>query len=149
LEAGNMVLAREIIDLQSPSPGGAPPRLPAASGALTENLQAAGARTAFFVGVHAVVPGPQYETPAELAALREMGATTVSMSGAAEIRAAREEDLQAAILCVVTNVGDTSHEEVLGSTATARPALAAAVLAIFSAWGLPAQKGGAGAAGPA
>ena len=150
LEVGGIVVAREIMDLQNPLPGGAPTRFPAAArGFLFNLLHGTVGHPAWVVGVHAAVPGPQYETPTEVVALREMGATTVSMSGAVEIRAAREEAIETAMVCVVTNVGDTCHEEVLRSTAAASQTLATAVAIILSAWELPARPGGAGAADPA
>ncbi len=150
LEVGDVVVAREIVDLQNPLPDGAPTRFPAASaGLLSVISQGPVAHPSLPIGVHAAVPGPQYETAAELMALRAMGATTVSMSGAAEIRAAREEALETAMVCVVTNVGETCHEEVLRSTAAAAQKLAKAVAIVLSAWGLLAEPGSAGAADPA
>jgi phosphopentomutase len=150
LEVGGIVVAREIMDLQNPLPGGAPTRFPAAArGFLFNLLHGTVGHPAWVVGVHAAVPGPQYETPTEVVALREMGATTVSMSGAVEIRAAREQAIETAMVCVVTNVGDTCHEQVLRSTAAASQTLATAVATILSAWELPARPGGAGAADPA
>jgi purine-nucleoside phosphorylase len=149
LAAGNIVLAREIMDLQNQLPGGSPTRFPgAAPGLLSLVFQGVDPRPPVVIGVHAVVPGPQYETPAELLALRAMGATTVSMSGAAELRAAREEAMDTAMLGVVTNVGHTCHEEVLRGGAAAENALAAAVELIVSAWGLPTDPGGSGVADP-
>ena len=139
LHVGDVVAARDILDFQSLTAGGAPLKSPAAGQDLVSALQNRASHTyGLAVGVHAVVPGPQYETPAELAALRALGATTVSMSGAAEIRAAREEHLATAMLSVVTNVGETSHDEVLLNTALAGQALAAAVSLVLSSWGLVA-----------
>jgi phosphopentomutase len=135
LHVGDVVAACDILDFQSLPPGGAPLKSPAAGQDLVSALQNRHTH-GLAVGVHAVVPGPQYETPAELAALRALGATTVSMSGAAEIRAAREQHLATAMLAIVTNVGETSHDEVLLHTALASQALAAAVSLVLSSWGL-------------
>ena len=127
----------DILDFQSMSPEGAPVKSAAAGQDLVSALAERASHTyGLAVGVHAVVPGPQYETPAELAVLRALGVTTVSMSGAAETRAARERQLETAMLAVVTNVGETSHAEVLLNTALAGRALAAAVSLVLSSWGL-------------
>ena len=104
-------------------------------------MQAESGKPTLVLGVHATVPGPQYETAAELAALQAMGATTVSMSGAAEIRAARGDGLETALLCIVTNIGDTSHEEVLQKSASAEEPLAAAVATVLDAWESRARPG--------
>jgi purine-nucleoside phosphorylase len=118
---------------------GAPFKSAAAGHDLVSALATRASRThGLAVGVHAVVPGPQYETPAELAVLRALGVATVSMSGAAETRAARERHLETAMLAVVTNVGETSHDEVLLNTGLAGQALAAAVSLVLSSWGLVA-----------
>jgi purine-nucleoside phosphorylase len=112
--------------------------------ALRQALPSLGLRA----GVHAAVPGPQYETAAELSVLRTLGAVTVSMSGAAEVRAVRDESLDCAIICQVTNAGPTSHHEVIAATARAAAAFTAAVAAVLSAWGL-SELFGAGAEGDA
>jgi purine-nucleoside phosphorylase len=82
------------------------------------------------MGVHASLPGPQYETPAELELLRALGVDTVSMSPAAELRAAHDGGLEVSVVAVVTNAGDTTHEEVLTATARATSALDALVWAL-------------------
>lgn len=55
-------------------------------------------------GVFGYSTGPCYETPAEARALRMAGADVVSMSAAADALAAREDGLEVACLCCVTNV---------------------------------------------
>jgi len=127
LAAGDVVLATEILDFQHCGEGQPPARLHVCGAALAE---AAGLPRS----LHASVPGPQYETPAELAVLAGLGATTVSMSPAAELRAARDEKLAVVVLAVVANVGDTCHEEVLSGTARARSALTDAVEGVLQAW---------------
>ena len=150
LQVGDIVAACEILDFQNLLPGGAPVRFrTAGEDLLSAALQRAIMTPGFATGIHAAVPGPQYETPAELAVLGALGAATVSMSGAAEIRVAREEALETAMICVVTNAGETSHEEVLLNTARAGEALATSVAAILSTWGLLGTGRGSGAAGPA
>jgi purine-nucleoside phosphorylase len=65
-------------------------------------------------GVYAAVPGPTYETPAEVAFLRGSGASVVGMSVVPEAAAAAALGLRCvALLCVTNRVGTkVSHEEV-------------------------------------
>jgi phosphopentomutase len=144
LASGTTVITLDVLDLQYPGPDGRPARLVASGEHLaTAARQRAGASPGLVAGIHAAVPGPHYETPAELSVLRALGVTTVSMSGAAEVRAARDEGLETAMICQVTNAGATSHEEVLAGTARSGAAFAAAIAAVLSAWGLTAPDGDA------
>lgn len=79
-------------------------------------------------GVYAQVIGPNYETPAEIRALRACGADLVGMSTANEIDAARQLGLECAAVSAVTNRGaglsdkPLTHEEVLANaTALEKP----------------------------
>jgi purine-nucleoside phosphorylase len=69
-------------------------------------------------GVYAQVPGPQFETPAEVAMLRTLGADVVGMSMAFETIAARHAGADVLGLAVVTN------EAAAAGTATAIPDIA-------------------------
>lgn len=67
-------------------------------------------------GVYAAVPGPTYETPAEVEALRRAGATVVGMSVVPEAVAAAALGMRVLGLFVVTNAtgGETlDHQDVL------------------------------------
>jgi purine-nucleoside phosphorylase len=69
-------------------------------------------------GVYAAMPGPQYETPAEIRMLATLGADLVGMSTALEAIAARAEGCEVLGISLVTNLaaglGDPlDHEEVL------------------------------------
>ncbi len=86
-------------------------------------------------GVHAAVPGPQYETEAELGLLRALGATTVSMSLALELRALQRTGMEAAVLSLVVNAGHTSHGGVLAGASDAATTFSAAVAAVLACWG--------------
>jgi purine-nucleoside phosphorylase len=65
-------------------------------------------------GVYAAMPGPTYETPAEVAFLRSAGATVVGMSVVPEVLAAVALGLQClGLYCVTNEVGArVRHEEV-------------------------------------
>lgn len=69
-------------------------------------------------GVYAALPGPQYETPAEIRMLRTLGADAVGMSTVPEAIQARALGMQTAAFSCLTNWGaglslkDLSHEEV-------------------------------------
>lgn len=82
-------------------------------------------------GVYAGVPGPQYETPAEVRMLRTLGADAVGMSTVFEAIQARALGLKVAAFSCLTNwaagVGDqpVSHEETLQSARGAASRLAA------------------------
>lgn len=93
-------------------------------------------------GVLAFAPGPCYESPSEARLLRGAGADVVSMSAAAEARAAAREGIEAACLCCVTNlVGPgTDHSEVLEAAGRSKRSLGAVLdkflsIAAREGWG--------------
>jgi purine-nucleoside phosphorylase len=51
----------------------------------------------------ACMPGPAYETPAEVRFLQSIGADLAAMSAAAEVVHANRLGMRAAVLCLVTN----------------------------------------------
>ena len=61
------------------------------------------ARRGLVEGVYAGLPGPQYETPAEVRMLRTLGADLVGMSTVLEALAARAEGAEVLGLSLVTN----------------------------------------------
>ena len=73
-------------------------------------------------GVYAAVTGPNYETPAEVRALKLLGADAVGMSTAREVQKGHDEGMECAALSCITNraaglgPGLISHEEVLATT---------------------------------
>ncbi|MCW2616046.1 MAG: purine-nucleoside phosphorylase [Frankiales bacterium] len=79
-------------------------------------------------GVYAALPGPHYETPAEIRMLRGMGADLVGMSTALEAIAARAEGMEVLGVSLVTNLAagmtgeKLDHAEVLeaGRSSAAR-----------------------------
>ena len=89
-------------------------------------------------GVYAGLPGPQYETPAEIRMLRRLGADLVGMSTVHETVAARAAGAQVLAVSLVTNLAagmtgaPLSHDEVLEvgrQSATRMGSLLAAVIA--------------------
>ncbi|MCF6180171.1 MAG: purine-nucleoside phosphorylase [Geopsychrobacter sp.] len=78
-----------------------------------------------YPGTLAYMSGPSYETPAEIAALRAMGATAVSMSTIPEAIMARALGMQVAALALVTNKAggspddSLSHQDVLACSTAA------------------------------
>lgn len=68
-------------------------------------------------GIYAWVTGPSFETPAEIRALRLLGADAVGMSTVPEVILARHAGLKVAALSMITNlaagmtIGAPSHEE--------------------------------------
>jgi purine-nucleoside phosphorylase len=89
-------------------------------------------------GVYAGLPGPHYETPAEIRMLRTLGADLVGMSTVHETIAARGHGAQVLAVSLVTNLAagmtgrPLSHDEVLEAgrqSATRMGSLLAAVIA--------------------
>jgi purine-nucleoside phosphorylase len=72
-------------------------------------------------GVYAQLPGPHYETPAEIRMLRTLGADLVGMSTALEAIAAREVGAEVLGISLVTNLAagmtgkPLDHQEVLAA----------------------------------
>lgn len=127
---GDVVVIHEILDCQYPDVDGKPIRLRGTDASLLAALGHAWS-------VHASVTGPQYETPAELAVLRSLGAHTVSMSPAGEVRAVHDQRMHLATLTVVANAGDTTHDEVLAAVEKAGRGLTRAIEAVFAIWTAP------------
>jgi purine-nucleoside phosphorylase len=139
LEAGAIVLLEDHINCMSWSPLRGPvrrgeERFPDMSRAYDERLRevareaAAASNTSLKEGVYAAVPGPSYETPAEVRMLARLGADMVGMSTVPEVIVARALGLRCLAFSVVTNkaagLGDAPlrHDEVIetGQAAGAR-----------------------------
>ena len=55
-------------------------------------------------GIYAYMSGPQYETPAEIRALKLMGANLVGMSTVAEVISAAQHEIRVLCISCVTNM---------------------------------------------
>ncbi len=137
---GNWMMLNDHINLTGASPlTGGPHFLDQTcvyDAALREKYAAAAAAQGVELheGVYASLPGPQYETPAEVRMLRVLGADAVGMSTVLEAIQARALGLRVAAFSCLTNHAaglgpePLSHSEVL-ATGTAAAAQLARVLA--------------------
>jgi len=82
-------------------------------------------RAKLHAGTYLAVPGPNYETPAEIRAFKKLGADAVGMSTVPEALVARQHGLRVAALSCITNPAagtskqKLSHEDVLTTAAQA------------------------------
>jgi purine-nucleoside phosphorylase len=90
-----------------------------------------------FHGVYAALPGPSYETPAEIRYLRHIGADLVGMSTVNEVITARHMGIRILAISCVTNMAagildqPITHEEVLETGARVRTSFEALLRAIL------------------
>lgn len=94
---------------------------------------AARRRVALFEGVYAWVTGPSFETPAEIRALRVLGADAVGMSTVPEVILARHAGMKVAALSMITNLAAglapdaPSHAETKAVATTGAAAMEAVI----------------------
>jgi purine-nucleoside phosphorylase len=137
LQPGQPVLISDQLNLTAqspltgpPPPPGFPPRFTDLSDLYAERLRAVAraADPSLAQGVYAALPGPHYETPAEIRMLRTCGADLVGMSTALEAIAARHLGAEVLGISLVTNIAaglsdqPLDHADVLatGQAAAAR-----------------------------
>jgi purine-nucleoside phosphorylase len=145
---GNVVLIRDHLNLTATSPmeGEPPPEPYGARFVDLTNLYSARARAAvrhaapsITEGVYAGLRGPHYETPAEIAMLRTMGATLVGMSTVLEAIAVRHLGAEVVGLSLVSNfaagvtTSPLNHAEVLQTGQTSAAALGALLTRVLPA----------------
>jgi purine-nucleoside phosphorylase len=140
---GALVLLSDHINLQGSNPLNGPnderfgPRFPGMSEAYSRSYRQialdAAAKLGIDVkeGVYAALPGPSYETPAEIRFLRTIGADLVGMSTVPEVIVARHMGIDVLAISCVTNMasgmgpGEIRHEDVLETGARVRGTLLA------------------------
>ncbi|MFP4507548.1 MAG: purine-nucleoside phosphorylase [Candidatus Acetothermia bacterium] len=132
-EPGDLCLIKDHINFAGDNPLRGPnqdefgPRFPDMSHAYSKQLR----EIAFKVGretgvdlnqgIYVMTSGPSYETPAEISALRTLGADVVGMSTVPEVITANHSGLEVLAISLVTNKAaglqeELSHEEVLEVT---------------------------------
>lgn len=125
------------------------PRFPDLTAAYDPDLRrqlhgaAAGLGRTLQEGVYLAVPGPSFETPAEIRAFRALGADAVGMSTVPEVIVARHEGLRVAGISCLCNMAAgmlpqaLSHAEVLEAGAAAAGAFEALIRAFLGHLDLP------------
>ena len=128
---GQLVVIKDHINLQGVSPLTGPndenfgPRFPDMTVAYDRRFREMTIgegnrnRIGLYEGVYAALPGPSYETPAEIRYLRTIGADLVGMSTVPEVIAARHSGIRVLGISCVTNAAagildqPLDHKEVL------------------------------------
>jgi len=135
---GTLVILRDHINLQSvsclagPNPDSWGPRFPDMTSVYDQEWSRAllgfarGARIPVNEGVYAAMPGPAYETPAEVSMLERAGANVVGMSTVQEVLALRQMGARIIGISCVTNLAAGVGEGVLDHGHVASAALAVA-----------------------
>jgi purine-nucleoside phosphorylase len=116
MKPGDLMAIADHVNLTGASPLVGPnddvlgPRFPDMTGAYDPAIRgqlhvvAEGAGIALREGVYAAMMGPQYETPAEIRMLRQMGAHAVGMSTVHEVIALRHMGVRVGALSCITNL---------------------------------------------
>ncbi|MDI6773781.1 MAG: purine-nucleoside phosphorylase [Verrucomicrobiota bacterium] len=96
-------------------------------------------------GVYAAMPGPFYETPAEIRALRALGVDAVGMSTAPEASLACSLGLKTAAISCISNMAAGvdvafSHDDVVAAVAAALPRLKALLARLIQRLPVPAPR---------
>lgn len=130
LATGTVMVVSDHINLTGRSPLTGPEfvdMVDAYSPELRAQALATAGVPALAAGIYAQVPGPQFETPAEVRMLRTLGADVVGMSMAFETIAARHAGADVLGLAVVTNAAaghESGVDEVVSAGAGAVPVVA-------------------------
>ena len=149
LEPGDLLMIEDHLNLTGTSPlvgrlrDGAPMFVDMAGAYDAELRQVArkaadGLGLRLRAGVYAGLVGPAYETPAEVAMLRGLGAHAVGMSTVNEVIAARANDLRVLGVSSITNVHRpgvaTTHDEVLDVGARIAEDLGRLLVEVLAHW---------------
>lgn len=146
---GALVLLRDHINLQGSSPlvGPNDERLGVRFPDMTDAYNAEFRRFAreeserlgggLYEGVYAALPGPSFETPAEIRFLRTIGADLVGMSTVPEVIVARHMGVEVLAISVVTNMAagitgeKLTHDEVMETGERVRGKLVALLRSVL------------------
>ncbi len=138
LRPGQLAVISDHINLQGVNPLAGPgeedfgPKFPDMTQAYSKRYRELALETARTLGIrlaeaiYAAVPGPSFETPAEVRYLRAIGADLVGMSTVLEVIAARQMGIEVLALSCVSNLAaglggaPLTHEEVLAAGAAPR-----------------------------
>jgi len=141
---GTLLCLRDHLNLQGRAPllAGEEARRAPYDPELAEDLERAARARGIELrsGIYAAMLGPSYESPAEIRALRALGAHAVGMSTVAEACAGFACGLRVAALSCIANpaagLGDEPlrHEDVLGVMRRARETLAVLLEEVAPAW---------------
>ncbi len=146
---GDLMVIEDQLNLTFASPltGAAEPgdvRFPDMSNAydaeLRKRLHSVGQRLGITLrdGVYAMLPGPAYETPAEVHMLRTLGADAVGMSTVPEVTMARMLGMRVAGVSCITNLAagiqhtPLNHDDVLRTTSRVAEQFQALVLGFIA-----------------
>jgi purine-nucleoside phosphorylase len=141
-QPGDLVLISDHINLMGVNPLSGPEFIDmseAYSSAYRAIAREAAARLGMTLkeGVYAGLPGPSYETPAEIRYLRTIGADLVGMSTVPEVIAANHLGIKVLGISCVTNMaagilpGKLSHSEVMETGDRVKDTLAALLRAVI------------------
>jgi purine-nucleoside phosphorylase len=146
---GALVVIRDHINLQGQNPLTGPnedrfgPRFPDMTDAYNPELrkfvmdESTPLGGGIFEGIYAALPGPSYETPAEIRYLRTIGADLVGMSTVPEVIVARHMGIEVLAISCVTNAAagmsgeKINHDEVLETGERVRGKFLALVRAVL------------------
>jgi purine-nucleoside phosphorylase len=143
---GQPVLISDHLNLTGRSPLAGPPPPEGYPSRFTDLTEAYSARLRTLAraedptlaeGVYAALPGPHYETPAEIRMLRTLGADLVGMSTALETIAARHLGAKVLAISLVTNPAaglatqPLDHAEVLAAARTSAARIGALLSALL------------------
>lgn len=148
-QPGDLMLIQDHLNLTGSNPLTGPNdsklgvRFPDMSDAYTSRLRTIAKETAaahqipLQEGVYAGMPGPNYETPAEIRMLRHLGADAVGMSTVSEVIVARHAGLHVLGISCISNMAagildqPLSHDEVMETTERVKDKFLRLVLALI------------------
>ena len=123
------------------------PRFPDMSEVYSSKLRSQAKTVAFTLGfdlkegVYACLPGPSYETPAEIRMLRTVGADVVGMSTVPEAIVARQSGIEVLAFAIISNAAagisnsPITHDEVLAAGVEAGPRLGSLIEGVIATLG--------------